>query len=460
VTRALLGNDPVHPALGWGGGGAESITFQTILNSIGMAIVDAPIQAGIASLLTGSDFETSLIGALRRNLSVDVIAPGLMYLAGNALADMNAAPGSPEAILLHAGAGAISGYITSGAKGAQGGALGAALAELALVIPDLQNLDNFHFNASLSSLIGGMGSLLVGDASLAGADAAYAGYVNNLAYHNATMIHKVTKAGRDALEEKIIKGELTEAQAQEAYRNLDASAQTLDAILEKYKVNAKFGLVNVLARMSEEDIGQLSEAIGNLALIPGMAISAYELVTGRTVATQEEASMFLAAIGVVPGERLVQGVGKVAKILLDSDSIAAAKGIVANMARGKEFEEAVLDFLKENKNTQAFSVMVNGKLTTVIPDGGVAAGKILEIKDAAYLSKSPQFRAYAELVENGGIIKTGGNAGEAIKFSEISLVVSPNTKISEPLKKLITDSGGSISEFDPISKTLKPWVGS
>jgi hypothetical protein len=102
--------------------------------------------------------------------------------------------------------------------------------------------------------------------------------------------------------------------------------------------------------------------------------------------------------------------------------------------------------------------MNNGKLTTVIPDGVLSGGQILEIKDAAYLSNSPQFRAYVQLVEEGGFVGSGPGKGAFQKFSGIDLVVSPSTRISKPLEVLIRESGGSIMQFDPVSKERLPWT--
>ena len=102
---------------------------------------------------------------------------------------------------------------------------------------------------------------------------------------------------------------------------------------------------------------------------------------------------------------------------------------------------------------------MQGRLVTVIPDATENAAGILEIKDVAKLSNSAQFRAYAALVEEGGTVTKGlGSGNGAFKqFEGIDLIVSPGTKVSEPLRKLIRDSGGSIREFDVSKKTLTPW---
>jgi len=191
-TTTLANADPLLPGgtltsvLGPGGGGFAAVMANPAIigNSLVQAGVDAVIQAGVTSLITGTDFGDALVAALRRDLAMDVVSPGLMNLAGDIGDDNGYAAGSVEEVLLHAGAGAISGFITGGAKGAAGGALGAALGELALgVDPSLQDPANAQFAAGLSQIIGGLGSLMVGDASMSGADAALAGYLYNALSH-------------------------------------------------------------------------------------------------------------------------------------------------------------------------------------------------------------------------------------------------------------------------------------
>ncbi|WP_253707420.1 filamentous hemagglutinin N-terminal domain-containing protein [Bradyrhizobium sp. WD16] len=182
VNASLFGSNTI-PAVLRGGGGLAAIDADTVLNSVGQVAVDAPIQAGIYTALTGSDFTEGLVGALRRGAANGIVAPTLMYVAGD-IGEQTlgaAAPGSIEEVLLHAGAGALAGAITGGAKGAAGGALGAGLAELALNV-DPAGADPLALQ-NLSQILGGVGSLLAGDASMAGADAALAGYLFNYLNH-------------------------------------------------------------------------------------------------------------------------------------------------------------------------------------------------------------------------------------------------------------------------------------
>src|SRR5690606_32004870 len=100
--------------------------------------------------------------------------------------------------------------------------------------------------------------------------------------------------------------------------------------------------------------------------------------------------------------QLAKGVSKaseLAQVLADPGKVNAIRQIALNQAKGKSFEKAVLEYLTVSKNTTSFTANVNGKLVTVIPDGVMDGGRILEIKDVMNLSNSPQFQAYAALSE-------------------------------------------------------------
>ncbi|MCE1244334.1 hemagglutinin repeat-containing protein [Oryzomicrobium sp.] len=205
---------------------------------------------------------------------------------------------------------------------------------------------------------------------------------------------------------------------------------------------------------------QFTQALIDLAPLTGTASSFYELITGKTVVTEEDASRSLAALGIVLG---VAPGGKAALHTLegvfDAGKVAtqSAKMLAENQLKGGIFEKSVLDYISTTKNTTGYTANIAGRAVTVIPDAGGVSGRILEIKDVAYLSNSNQFRAYAKLVGEGGEAATGSLKGTAIQFEAIDLVVSPGTKISKPLQILIDKSGGSIREFDPLAKTMKVW---
>jgi hypothetical protein len=131
--------------------------------------------------------------------------------------------------------------------------------------------------------------------------------------------------------------------------------------------------------------------------------------------------------------------------------------VTENGVKGRTFENAVLDYLSQAKNTRSFTAQVGDKLVTVIPDGVTDDNKILEIKDVLKLSNSDQFRTYERLVNKGGTLEKGGGAlnGTPTQFKGIDLIVAPRTKISQTLDRLIKNSGGSIREFDLDTKQIK-----
>jgi filamentous hemagglutinin len=130
-----------------------------------------------------------------------------------------------------------------------------------------------------------------------------------------------------------------------------------------------------------------------------------------------------------------------------------------NRVKGRTFENAVLDYLSQAKNTRSFTAQVGDKLVTVIPDGVTDDNKILEIKDVLRLSNSDQFRAYVQLVNEGGTLKRGGGLlnGASTQFKGIDLIVAPGTRISKNLEDFIYGNNGSVRKFDVEAKTIKPW---
>lgn len=286
---------------------------------------------------------------------------------------------------------------------------------------------------------------------------------NNSLYRNSASVAKATAEQRAALEQAWDEGKLTPAAYEQALRTLDVSSNKIDALLTIYNIQSGAAISEQLAQMSDVHVSMFAEAVGGLLTFPGMSMSAYELATGETAASKEEANYFFAALGVVPGAQLgkaVDKLGDLALVLRNGPAVEAAKRIAANQAQGKNFEEAVLAYLAVAKNTKSFTTNVNGKLVTVIPDAAVEAGKILEIKNVASLSSSAQFRAYAKLVEEGGIISKGLGVdnGKLTQFKGIDLIVAPGTKISRPLERLVINSGGSIQVFDTTQSLLSPWI--
>jgi hypothetical protein len=127
-------------------------------------------------------------------------------------------------------------------------------------------------------------------------------------------------------------------------------------------------------------------------------------------------------------------------------SFAAVYTILANAARGGEFERAVLAALnaarqttKINKNTSKISVEGLGRS---IPD--VLLEGITEIKSGVEINNSVQLRVQAAYAE-----------ATRVPFN---LVVSPTTeRISQVVKDTVRKTGGTIQRFDPATGTFTPF---
>ncbi|WP_187639880.1 two-partner secretion domain-containing protein [Achromobacter insolitus] len=362
--------------------------------------------------------------------------------------------------VLACGSAAVQGSACS--SGAAGAGLSSVLGYLLATSTDSSaeeiEAKNNLLSGIVASVVGGLG----GQAATANA-AARIESENNTFYRNPAAVAKATADQRAALEQEWDEGRLSPAAYEQALRTLDVSSSKIDALLTIYNIQSGANISEQLALMSDVHVTMFAEAIGGLLTFPGMAMSAYELSTGETAASKEEASYFFAALGIVPGAQLgkaVDKLGDLARVLKNGPAVAAAKQIAANQAQGKTFEEAVLGYVSLEKNTTSFTANVNGRLVTVIPDGMEKTVRILEIKDVAKLSNSAQFRAYAKLVEEGGVATKGlGSGNGAFKqFEGIDLIVSPGTKISKPLENLIVQSGGTIREFNIAEQTLLPWV--
>ncbi|CAB3661328.1 hypothetical protein [Achromobacter aegrifaciens] len=362
--------------------------------------------------------------------------------------------------VLACGSAAVQGSACS--SGAAGAGLSSVLGYLLATSADGSAEENEAKNNLLSGIVASVVGGLGGQAATANA-AARIESENNSFYRNPASVAQATASQRAALEQEWDEGRLSPAAYEQALRTLDVSSSKIDALLTIYNIQSGASISEQLALMSDVHVTMFAEAVGGLLTFPGMAMSAYELSTGETAASKEEASYFFAALGVVRGAQLgkaVDKLGDLARVLKNGPAVAAAKQIAANQAQGKTFEEVVLGYVSLEKNTTSFTASVNGRLVTVIPDGTEKTVRILEIKDVAKLSNSAQFRAYAKLVEEGGVVTKGlGSGNGAFKqFEGIDLIVSPRTKISEPLARLIDDSGGSIRVFDLEKKTLNPWV--
>ncbi|WP_167401035.1 hemagglutinin repeat-containing protein [Achromobacter spanius] len=377
----------------------------------------------------------------------------------------------PEGVQSESVRAALHGLLACGSAAAQGSACSSAAAGAGLSSvlgyllatsmggsnEDIEAKTNL-LNGLIASIVGGLG----GEAATASA-AARIETENNSFYRNRAAVAEATAKERAALEQQLLAGNLSPEAYEQGLRTLDASSSKIDALVTIYNIQKGSALSEQLGRMSDVHAAMFAEAVTGLLTFPGMVASAYELATGETAVSHEEANYFFAALGIIPGAKVgkaVDQIGDLARILKDVPAVAAAKQIAANQAKGKTFEGAVLDYLSVPKNTTSFTANVNGKLVTVIPDAEDKAARILEIKDVARLSNSAQFRAYAALVEDGGAVAKGWGSGNGAfkQFEGIDLVVAPGTKISKNLEDLVIGSGGSIKIFDVKNQTLNPWV--
>lgn len=209
--------------------------------------------------------------------------------------------------------------------------------------------------------------------------------------------------------------------------------------------------------------GSISAEIGNFASsvfaygdFRDTASAVYGIYRGEKGAWGDLA---LAGIGFVPivgdvgkqalkhGDEVLDAFGE-ARRLGGAAEATAAERLAANAAKGRAFERAGIDGILRHvglgKNTTA--VTRNG--VTTIPDSAGRPVGLVEFKDVANLSSSPQLRA--QLAE---ALATG---------QPYNLVVSPGNKtISKPLLDQIREVnqavGGGVYRYDPVTDILTPW---
>lgn len=106
--------------------GGSLLDPKLIGGSLLKVAVDAPIKAAIASAIEGRDFGKTLEADLRSGLASEVVEPALYVGIGDLGVSQRIADGSLSKIVMHAGAGAVGGFIACGGTCAAGGALGAS----------------------------------------------------------------------------------------------------------------------------------------------------------------------------------------------------------------------------------------------------------------------------------------------------------------------------------------------
>jgi hypothetical protein len=165
-------------------GGAEldltQITGFQVAQSILKTVSNAAIRAGVSSALTDAEFKDVFVDNLKSGAVNNLVEPIGFAVAGDLISVNSLVPGSPEAALIHAVVGGIGGAIVNGARGAAAGALGALLGEL--VLPADRNTlsaDQIQGMIVTQQLIGMLASVIAGDESMSGVDAAVNGFSYN-----------------------------------------------------------------------------------------------------------------------------------------------------------------------------------------------------------------------------------------------------------------------------------------
>jgi hypothetical protein len=149
-------------------------------------------------------------------------------------------------------------------------------------------------------------------------------------------------------------------------------------------------------------------------------------------------------------ERFADDPGETAASLVDSfpqtrvegelfAGFAAVFTILANAARGLEFELDVLKALQATKNRTKIGVKGVGRS---IPD--ILNGGITEIKSGVEIDSSTQLRTQADWAKEHGMT--------------FNLIVGPATRrISDSVKRLVFETGGTIQRFDPVTGSFTPF---
>jgi hypothetical protein len=149
-------------------------------------------------------------------------------------------------------------------------------------------------------------------------------------------------------------------------------------------------------------------------------------------------------------ERFADDPGETAASLVDSfpqtrvegelfAGFAAVFTILANAARGLEFELEVLKALQATKNRTKIGAKGVGRS---IPD--ILNGGITEIKSGVEIDSSTQLRIQADWAKEHGMT--------------FNLIVGPATRrISDSVKRLVFETGGTIQRFDPATGSFTPF---
>jgi RHS repeat-associated protein len=194
----------------------------------------------------------------------------------------------------------------------------------------------------------------------------------------------------------------------------DPARQDCDAIVDDTKTGVLRGGMKVHPLVGIM-VGEAAGALGHLACIAAFSSSPS---TGAETASD---ALFVAAFGLSPAP-----VAEVATPIPQ---------ILINAARGKAFENSVLAALDAQKNT----VNLGGAIPDIVDMAGMT-----EIKDALYVTNTPQLRTEAARAVSDGV--------------PFNLIVSPRTQsISAAVQQAVDLTNGVILVYDPTTGVFTPW---
>lgn len=176
----------------------------------------------------------------------------------------------------------------------------------------------------------------------------------------------------------------------------------------------------------------------------GLSIQAYRENPSLLNKLAVGADSLALALPLVPGGaglvlKALKGAENVAEVARSADKAELAARLAENAARGGAFERAVLEALGQAKNTTKVTGAFRGGVGRAIPD--ILKEGVTDIKDVVDLTFTRQLQIEYD---------TARAAGEPF-----SVIVSPRTRnISQPLKRAVRDTGGTIQRFDPGTGTL------
>ncbi|MGN4092956.1 DUF637 domain-containing protein, partial [Burkholderia gladioli] len=396
--------------------------------AIGALAAESVLQAGVQTGLEGGSFLTNL-----RNSAVSNAAAAAAFAIGN---------GTDPLTLGNIAAHAALGCAASAAEGTGcgGGAIGGAVsAGLNPIIDANGNIPPAVLTAIETLVSGSVAGSLgfnVQGAATAAQNETLNNYLNHVQTASLVASLKSCASGDTACINQVTASyqSISQQQQQQA-KNCDS---VTDCATVKNDTLSGYGI-------GASDAQSYCQGDATcMSFVTGLGRQA---VTAKSIATTNWNDISNAVYAAYAQQALTaSGLSPIWAGLSPLDAAGAATGLIGaiqppQFARGIQFQNDALGAMGIPENKQRITVqLADGTPVTVVPDG-LPGTTIVEIKDVKNISNSNQFRGYA----------ASGN--------EIQLVVSPNTAtISQPLRELVGQSGGSIRVFDPSTGSFSPWV--